>query len=207
MNRRSTRQILLFVGIFAALQTHAMDGVVRVFHTGGTMDHDYFDQQPGTKQIVASVEINHLYSHPSNPQGVMGDIAAGRYQYAIRELIYTLERVVNHPRALQLMGTAGKLAGETNLPIAYFERALKFYPQHAITHAQYGAYLADIGRVDDGIARLKQSVEMDPELAAGYAWLAKAYAKSGQSALADQTAARARELGYRPDAMRLAPKN
>lgn len=142
----------------------------------GTANHDYFQasQDPQIKHLLYLVEKHHLNACPHNTNGVLGDIALGKYHLAIADLQYTLDRFVNHTKALQLMGSLVKLTESPSLGISYYEKALKLYPQYAFTHAQYGAFLVDIGRVDAGITRLKEAIEMDPNLVIAHAWLAKA---------------------------------
>jgi tetratricopeptide (TPR) repeat protein len=121
----------------------------------------------------------------------------GKYQYAIADLIYTLDRFVNHPKALQLMGSLAELTNGPSLAIPYYQRALKLYPQYALTHAQFGVYLVDTGHINSGTAELKKAIEINPNLAIAYAWLASAYSRNGNLESARQAAERARALGYR----------
>jgi len=80
--------------------------------------------------------------------------------------------------------------------VSYFERAIALFPQHALTRAQYGLFLVSTNNVDAGIENLKQSIEMEPKLAAGYGGLAHAYVKKGDIEQARIAAQRARELGF-----------
>jgi tetratricopeptide (TPR) repeat protein len=96
-----------------------------------------------------------------------------------------------------LLSAVAKLTKTPSLAIPYYERALQLYPQHAITYAQYGQYLVDIGFIEAGITRLKKAIELNPNLALAYAWLAQAYSKTGNLDLARQAAERARTLGFK----------
>lgn len=60
----------------------------------------------------------------------MALIREARIGYAIEELNYTLRKFPNHPKALMLMELAAKLNKTPTLAIPYFEKALKFYPEH-----------------------------------------------------------------------------
>lgn len=157
-------------------------------------EHDYFiaGQNPELQHYLALVESAHTNK-------AVDWIQQGRVPDAIADLKYTLERFPNHPKGLLLMGLVAKLSGNSTLALPYYERALRLFPQHAMTYAQYGAYLVDIGRSDIGIAKLLQAVEMDPQSGPAYGWLAKAYAKTGKLDLAQRAAARARELGFYGD--------
>jgi superkiller protein 3 len=90
-----------------------------------------------------------------------------------------------------------RIRKEPSLAIPFYAKALQLYPQYAITHAQYGSYLTDIGQVEQGIVALKKAVEIDPKLALAYDWLARAYAKSGDLELSRQAAEKAKELGLK----------
>ncbi len=126
-------------------------------------------------------------------------IREGRYRDAIADLHFVLIRWPNHPKALMILTSVSALSGSPMLPKAYFEKALSLYPQHAITHAQYGKFLVEVGEIDAGIAKLKYAVEKDSSLTAGYVWLAEAYAKKGDRVRAGEAAKRAKELGYSGD--------
>jgi tetratricopeptide (TPR) repeat protein len=122
---------------------------------------------------------------------------AKKYYLAVEELQFVLRYFPNHPKALQLMGNIAKLTEAPALAIPYYENALRLYPEYAITHAQYGGYLVDVGNVQAAMPHLKKAIDMDPSLAQAYAALAKAYNKSGNPELAREAAAKATELGYK----------
>jgi Tfp pilus assembly protein PilF len=124
-------------------------------------------------------------------------IRKGDMTTAVYDVRYTLDRFANHTKGLQMAGIVATLTKKPSLAVYYFERALKLYPQYAITHAQYGAYLLNIGKIDVALARLKEAVDLDPKFAGAYALMAKAYTKNGNSELALQAAEKARELGYK----------
>jgi hypothetical protein len=176
---------------------------VPVSHEGTTADHDYFDERGETKKLIISVETHHLYGCPHNSQrGFFTDVAEGKYHNAFADLDYLLGRVVNHPRALQLVGSLGILTKKPGIADRYFVRALALYPQYALTQAQYGSFLINSGQLDAGIGRLKKAVEMEPNLAIAHAWLSKGYQKQGSLELAAEAAEKARALGYSSDLTR-----
>jgi tetratricopeptide (TPR) repeat protein len=150
---------------------------------------DYFtaDQDPGTKRYFQIIELNHT-------NRVMEWISKGRINDAINECKYTLDRIPNHPKGLMLMGVVSRLNKTPSMAISYFERAIGLFPQYALTHAQYGEYLVDIGRVEEGIAKLRKAIEIDPELALAYEWLSKAYTKIGNLEMAREAAGKAKEV-------------
>ena len=163
--------------------------------TGTLINQDYYTANfyPEVKGLLNLVERFHL------DEKVFSNIRTGYFGPAITDLEYTLEKFPNHPVALQLLGSVARLTNAQTLGIVYYKKALSLYPQYAFTHAQYGSYLVDIGKVEEGIAELKQAIKMDPKLAPAYAWLSKAYYKSGNMELGRQAEQQAKELGYKAD--------
>lgn len=160
---------------------------------GTLINQDYYSagQYPEVRGLLSSVEVNHLH------QKVFDDLKAGRFEAVLPEAKYTLKRFPNHPKALLLLGTVSKLMSDVSLPVEYYKKALMLYPQYAITHAQYGAYLVKIGQYDAGIERLHQALKVDPKLTFAHVWLARAYFKTGNRELAELAAKEAEALGYK----------
>ena len=160
----------------------------------GTANLDYFNptNDAHMKWLINDIETHHL-------KPAVASFAAGDLQKAKVDLDYLLARLVNHPQALAFAGLFAKATKNSLWGINNYERALRLYPQYALTHAQYGKYLSDIDRVGDGIERLKKALEMDPRLVAAQVWLAAAYLKSGNADLARQAAEQARSLGFKGD--------
>ncbi len=159
---------------------------------GMLINQDYFiaGQYKELRENLEIVERIHLNER------VMNDLWVGRAS-GIADLNYTLDKFANHPKALMLLGIGARIRKTPLLPIAYYERALRLYPQYALTHAQYGGYLAEIGQINEGIAKLQRAIEMDPKLALAYEWLSKAYTKIGNLEMAGKTAEKAKELGLK----------
>jgi Tfp pilus assembly protein PilF len=126
-------------------------------------------------------------------------ILEGDNQTVISNLKYVLRYFPNHPDALHFLSRIAKLTRTPSPPISYYHKALRLFPQHAYTHAQYGNYLAENSvnnvQIKEGMANLKKAIEMDPRLAVAYAWLANAYYKTGNSELVLQAAKKAKLLG------------
>jgi predicted Zn-dependent protease len=186
---------ILFI-VFSAFPLVQAQGIRNERNAAGTLiNQDYYtaDLYPETKFLRTIVEAYHFSTEH------LDKIRAGRYQDGLYDLEYTLEKFPNHPGALQVIGSVARLLNIPQLGIAHYKKALSLYPQYAFTHAQYGSYLVDIGKVEEGIAELKQAIKMDPKLAPAYAWLAKAYYKSGQTELGRQAEQQAKELGYKAD--------
>ena len=156
-------------------------------------DKDYFD--PEAQGLLGMVEQYHLVS--GTPFWSYYKNIDRDYSHALNELKFILRYFPNHPKALTLLGVVAKQVQVPMLPIPYFEKALVMYPQHAITHAQFGAYLVEIDKVDRGIEVLKTAVEIDPKMAAAYVWLAGGYKKKGDVSAAAKAQEQAEKLGYR----------
>jgi Tfp pilus assembly protein PilF len=123
-------------------------------------------------------------------------IRQGRMRDAKAELIYTLERFPNHPRALILLEVVGPLLNDASLAVNYYQNALKNHPQYVVIRTQYGMHLVDLGLVEAGIDQIKQAIDLDDSFALAHAALARAYAKAGQADLAREAASRAAALGH-----------
>lgn len=150
---------------------------------------DYFTADHAPSSYLKILESAHVAVIPNW-------ISQGRMDNALGDIKYTLDRFPNHPISLQQLGLVAQMTKNIPLAVTYFERAIVLFPQYALTRAQYGLFLVAINYVDAGIERLKQSVEMEPKLPAGYAGLAHAYAKKGDSEQAREAAKKARELGF-----------
>jgi tetratricopeptide (TPR) repeat protein len=154
------------------------------------MDYFVADHDPSTKHYLFLVDNAHTNK-------VLSSIRADRLENAMDDLNYTLNKFVNHPKALMLLGMVARLSRKPSLPLPYYEKAIGLYPQYAFTYAQYGNYLVEMGNLAGGVQRLKQAVELDPTLVAAYVWLARAYSRNGDAELAQGAADKARALGYR----------
>ena len=154
-------------------------------------DRDYFTAEEDP-QAQSDLEVND--EHHTNL--VLGWIRDARFDRALADIYYVLERWPNHPRALLLLEMVARLSYAPNLPLFHYERALNLYPNYALTHAQFGHYLVEIGKIDLGIHSLKRAVEIDPQLRAAHVWLSQAYDKHGDKVLAKKEAEQARNQGF-----------
>jgi Tfp pilus assembly protein PilF len=156
------------------------------------MDRDYFT---ASLDLETARDLDLI--DKAHTDVVLYWIRNGRIDGAMNDLKFTLERFPNHPRALLLVEAVAGVTGVPTLPLPYYERALKLYPQYALTHSQYGKYLVEIGKVDKGIEELQQAIKISSELAVAHAWLAEAYKKVGKTDLSRRSAEQARSLGYK----------
>jgi len=139
------------------------------------VNNDYFAIPTSTNltALIPIVENGHL-GPKNNPRGFWPRYNEGSKDAAFGELKYVLWVFPNHPRALHLLGMLSRETNKPDVPIAYYEKALRLFPDRAYTHAQYGAYLVEIGEKTQGILQLEQALRMDPSLLTARAWLDKA---------------------------------
>jgi tetratricopeptide (TPR) repeat protein len=132
--------------------------------------YDYFTcgLDPGLRVYLTMASNRHA------SEAVWDLYRAGKYAEPLGDCKYLLDRFPNHPRALHLMTEIAKATGETSMPLAYFEKALRLFPYYAYTHAQYGRYLLDIGATSAGLLELEEALKLDPNQVQALAWLAAA---------------------------------
>ena len=145
---------------------------------------DYFSivnktSESDSRRVFHDIEKNHLGKALIN-------LRQGKAREAINDCVYVLDRIVNHPKGLAILGFAARLAKEPSLPVRYYERAVMLYPGYAMTHAQYGKYLAEIGKGEEGVKRLQRALEINPGFKVARTWLARLYVRLGQPDLARQ---------------------
>ncbi len=168
----------LVCGSTASLSVHAQESPRTERNGGGQLiNQDYFTakQFPEVQTSLNYVEGYHLNER------VMKDFRAGYYSTVIGDLKYALDKFPNHPKALMLLSATSMLAKSPGLAAPFYEKALRLYPQYALTNAQYGKYLMDIGRAKEGAARLQRALQIDPNSQQARKWLAEAQARSGGS--------------------------
>lgn len=185
MNR--TKLCLVVVGLLWVVLTSAY----AQWDVGPPPDRDFFTAHEDP-EAQRDLVLNDLY----HTNRVVHSTKVGRYDEAIADLHFVLDKWTNHPRALLLMENLARVTQAPRLPIPYYEKAIRIYPQYAMTFAQFGKYEVEIGDIEKGIGHLKLAVQKDPKLKAARVWLAEAYEKQGQGELARSEAQEARKLGF-----------
>lgn len=139
------------------------------------VNNDYYDVGIAEQAtfLIPVVENGHL-GPKTNLRGFWPRYNEGNLPLALNELKYVLWVFPNHPRALHLLGMLSRQIHDRTIPIAYYEKALRLFPNRAATRAQYGAYLVDIGERAQGILQLEQALKLDPSSLTARAWLDKA---------------------------------
>ena len=165
-------------------------------------DHDYFavPGDPFLEDLLSKLNYSHVaaaFRNIKQATHAPPQLQAGYFNQAIKECIFTLERFVNHPKALIYLEYTARVLGNQNLPKNYYLRALSLYPTRAFTQAQFGKFLLNIGEVSESVERLKIAVRLDPKLDIAHGWLALAYDMEGNNELANEMAQKAKNLGYK----------
>jgi predicted Zn-dependent protease len=140
--------------------------------------YDYYSTEtnPDAKRYLGLAEQYHLTNTTFWEQYRLKS-----WERARAELIFILRIIPNHPKVLYLLEAVATEMEDVSYPIAYYEYALRLYPQHAITRGRYGRYLARIGKREAGIAQLEQALAADSTLVAARGWLADAVADRSTS--------------------------
>jgi predicted Zn-dependent protease len=132
---------------------------------------DYFD--PQKRQLLVQLKRYHL-------DAAVKDMNDRKLNIAQTEVDFVLHWVPNHVEGLLVNEAIAKAKGFPEQAMGRYVRALELYPNHAITHAQFGAYLLDLGRVDAAIDSLDAAVRLDPTLGIAHSYLATAYRRKGE---------------------------
>jgi Tfp pilus assembly protein PilF len=186
---------ILFIACCCASAYAQNPGPDGIYHgSTGTLNLDYFNGTNDSHIAWLVKDQDHYHTKPLIVAFGQGDLTRVKV-----ELEWILVRFINHPQALAIAAAFSISTKNSTWAIPHFERALSIYPQYALTHAQYGKYLTDIGMADRGLEQLKRAAEMNPNLVAAHVWLAASYAKSGNADLARESAEKARSLGYKGD--------
>lgn len=155
-------------------------------------DRDYFTANEDFETLRDLALIDEAHT-----DHIMYWLRTDNLNRAIQDLKFTLDRFPNHPRALLLFELVGTIAQVPGMAIPYYEKALLLYPQYAATWAQYGKYLVDIEKREEGIKMLRKSIGIDPNYPPAHGWLSLAYTKDGKADLAQVEMEKAKALGFK----------
>ncbi|HEX5030736.1 MAG TPA: methyltransferase domain-containing protein [Candidatus Eisenbacteria bacterium] len=138
------------------------------------LNRNYFARRTDgfTQELLANAERNHLAQ-----ENFWSKYKSGELDRALGDLKYVLLVFPNHPRALHLMTLICRTMKDSTTPIVYFEKAVRTFPNEPYTFAQYGAYLISTGDTEQGIARLKDALRLNPNLTYALGLLAEAQKK------------------------------
>ena len=150
---------------------------------------DYFQRNVDLKTRQQVNNVNRLHLQPA-----LKWVSRGKPNRAIPELKFVLRYVPNHPKALQLMEVSAKLTDRLPMAEGYYKQAIFVFPDYALTHAQYGKFLVESGRVEEGIQELEKAKSIPPDLRMVHVWLAEAYEKQQDHAKAQIEREKAKAL-------------
>ena len=150
---------------------------------------NYFLKESNSATAQSVRTVNHHHLKPA-----IKYLSSRKPTRALGELKFVLRYVPNHPQALHLMGVVGRLTNRPKIAEQYFEQAVQLFPQYALTHAQYGKFLVDIGRFEDGIGELEKAQSIQPDLKTVFVWLSEAYQKNGNVEKAKKAEEKVKEL-------------
>ena len=155
-------------------------------------NRNYFDKgkDPITSSLVASVEYWHLNDR------VLKAFGSGQWNVVVDDLNFILQKIPNHPLALEMLGAVAQATANPQLPLRYYQKAITLFPKEGFTCAQFGDYLERIGQIELAVKMLEQSMAINSKIGLSYAAMARIYRKQGKNDLADQAIRRAKELGY-----------
>jgi protein O-GlcNAc transferase len=88
---------------------------------------------------------------------------AGRIAEAEQGVRQALQVDPNHVDSLHLLGVIAGYAGQPQVSLSLFERALALSPDFASAHANRGVALLTLGRREDATGSLRRAVELDPK--------------------------------------------
>lgn len=186
LRRQLAGAMLLTVLVAFAAQAFAAGGIFTPKNRDYFTAHEDFE----TLRDLALIDEAHT-------DKVMYWLRVDNLNRAIQDLKFTLDRFPNHPRALLLFEVVGTIAQVPTMAVPYYEMAVSLYPQYATTWAQYGKYLVELEKRDEGIKMLKRAVSIDPNLPLAHGWLSEAYMKDGKMELAQHEMEKAKALGFK----------
>ena len=142
---------------------------------GDWANADYFarDRDRTIATVVRSVGIDHL-----GRDNYWRRYTTGLLFEARGDLVYTLNQVPNHPKALYLLGQLSREMRDPDFAVPFFEKAIHLYPQYPYTLAQYGAFLVDTGHLNVGRQFLREALQADSTLVLAKGYLAQLSAPS-----------------------------
>ena len=159
----------------------------------GTQIYDY--TSPEDKKMLATVEAFHFTSDVENLRaGATGTIGA--------DLNYTLLMFPNHHRALAAMGKLAqrektlKPTGARFSVECFFDRAIRFKPNDAMTRMVYATYLLQAAQPDRATEQLRLAAELQPDDPTINYNLGLLYVKKKDYAQAKTHAKKAYEQGF-----------
>jgi len=173
--------VILTLGVIFSNLTHSK--------AAGFDSNDFFALNDWARKDVKRNHLDKIYPQLRSSKRKIQKNALG-------ECKYIFDRIYNHPHAFILCALAEKVLNKKGWLISRYQKALIVYPQHAITHAQYGWYLAmSLNKPKAGVKSLEKALVVDPKFKPAYSWLQKIYISMGQKKHAENIRERAKKHG------------
>ncbi|HEY6484066.1 MAG TPA: sulfotransferase [Steroidobacteraceae bacterium] len=109
---------------------------------------------------------------------------------AVEQAGEILRAVPGHPRARLILGAAHRVAGRTQTALELLEPLAREQAQSGAVHLELGVARAEAGDHLQSITALRRALELMPESADGWRYLADQLEVAGDAAAADQARAR-----------------
>lgn len=136
--------------------------------------------------LQAAVDVaRHAAEHLSAPheaelvEGV-ALMRQGRLQEALAVLTASIESFGLNANPLLFRGTVHRMRGDMSRALQDFELALKRRPRWDLALAAQGITLASLGRLDEGLAALNESLQLDDTYVFAWYWRGRVLLDSGQ---------------------------
>jgi tetratricopeptide (TPR) repeat protein len=157
--------------------------------------HDYYDSDPGTRQLLRNVEAFHINSGMEN-------MKKGSYGYAEKDFDFILKYFPNHPKGLLLMGDLALKVKNPEKAEPYFKNAIQMFPNRPSGYAAYGVFLQKQRHLDRAIENYQAALKLDPGSPSTNYNIGLAYVEKGQYERASVHAHKAYNAGIRFPALR-----
>jgi transcriptional activator of cad operon len=145
-----------------------------------------------TRAVALDASSSDAYAGLATAYAFRGSYLPDRFRWAARAVEVATRATRLDPRsakAARALGIAHAWAGQNQLALAQFRRALHLAPDDPYARANVGRMLLGSGRVMEGLGELEQQITAFPSVSEGYAYLASGLTLAGHG---DQAPAVAR---------------
>jgi tetratricopeptide (TPR) repeat protein len=147
---------------------------------------DIIAKAPGKKKLAARLELQLAVAGEGLAGAPSADDALSHFEQLMREQ--------PDPKGLATLANAWEMRGEDGVAIPIWQRAMKSDPEDPGLQISYAAILVRVGRVDEAIAQLQETVAAHPDASDAHYLLSLRLVAAGRFADALEPAQRAVEL-------------